>query len=127
MRFQTGIALSRNTDHETIVSAVTWYKHPPTQFSTRGFTLAQAKKLLLATVVTYNKDSIAAVNAACHRTLESLLIKQKTPPGTSAGVELIVRPTLAKHRYILPSKKLKTHWLLNAADAVLLAWKRGER
>jgi len=127
MRFQTGIALWRDSDHETAIAAVTWYGQPPTHFSTREFTLQRAKNHLLSTIVVCNENPVVAVNAACHRTLETLLITQKTQPGTEAGIELLVRPKLAKHRFILPSKKVNSHWLLNAADTVLLSWLRGER
>jgi len=89
--------------------------------------MQRAKDHLLATVIICNEDPVAAVNAACHRTLETLLIKNQTHPGTKAGVELLIRPRLAKYRFILPSKKVRSHWLLNAADNVLLSWLRGER
>lgn len=127
MRFQTGITLREELNQEIVVSAVTWFALKPATFSTRGFTLNHAKENLLATVVVYNSDAITAVNAACHRTIETLLVKGWTSPGDAPEIELLVRPYLAKKQFMLPSRRTDHHWLLNAADAVVLAWLRGER
>jgi hypothetical protein len=127
MRFQTGIALHEDPDQETVVSAVTWFTLTPAQFSIRGFTMPYVKENLLSTVVVYNSDVTSAVNAACHRTIETLLVKGWTSPGDAPEIELLVKPYLAKQRFMLPCQRTPTHWLLNAANAVLLAWLRGER
>ena len=112
---------------DTVVSAVTWFDTQPTNFSTRGFTLPHAKEHMLSTVIVRNTDIVSAVNAACHRTMETLLFKRWISPGTAPEIKLLVKPYLYRQRFMLPSCKTKSHWILAAADAVLLAWLRGER
>ncbi len=127
MRFQTGIALREEPGLDTVVSAVTWFALTPTNFATRGFTLPHAREHMLSTIIVCNSDIVSTVNAACHRTMETLLFKRWISPGDAPEIELLVKPYLARQRFMLPCLKTKSHWILTAADAVLLAWLRGER
>jgi len=125
MRFQTGIVLCDEPDQETVVSAVTWFTRPPVNFSTQSLTAPYVKEHLLAAIVVHNSDVVTAVNTACHRTIETLLVKGWTAPGDAPEIELLVKPYLAKQRFMLPSQRTPSHWLLNAANVVLRAWLRG--
>ncbi len=127
MDFQTGVVISQEGENDFVVAATTWFKHTPPRFVTRGFTFPYAKENLVATVVVSNTSQLKAVNAACHRTIEKLIIKRWVKPGDPSGIQLLVKPFLARKHFMLPSVKTKTHWLLNAADVVLTAWLRGER
>lgn len=127
MNFQTGIALSQEAEHDFIVAAVTWFNHTTPHFTTRGLTLPFIKENLLATIVVSNTSQTKTMNACCHRTIEKLLIRGWIKPGEPPGIVLLTKPVLAKKHFMLPCKKTKTHWLLNAADTVLMAWLRGER
>ena len=127
MQFKTGIAISKESENEIVVAATTWFICSSPRFNTRGFTYEHAKENLLATVVVYNESHTRAINAACHRTIESLIVKKWLEPGSPQAIELLVKPYLAKKSFILPCKRTSSHWLLNAAEAVLTAWLRGER
>ncbi len=127
MDFKTGIAISKESEHDFVVAAVTWFTASPPRFVTRGFTLPYVKENLISTIVTNNITQSKTMNAACHRTIEQLLVQKWIIPGRPLQIELLVKPFLAKEHFLLPSKKTKSHWLLNAADTVLTAWLRGER
>lgn len=119
--------MSQESTEDFVVAAVTWFTNTPPHFVTRGFTLPYVKENLLATVVVNNVSPIKTINAACHRTIEKLLTQSWIAPGNEMEITLLVKPVLSKQRFIMPSKKTKTHWLFNAAETVLTTWLRGER
>jgi len=127
MNFMTGIAMAKEGDEDFVVSAVTWFTTTPPTFVTRGFTLPYIKENLLSVVIVNNITRTKTVNAACHRTIEKLLMKKWLHPGKPLGIELLVKPALSKEHFILPCKKIKSHWLYNAAEVALMTWLRGER
>ena len=127
MNFQTGIAISQEHPIDYVAAAVTWMTHTSPPFCVRGMTFPYAKEHLLATPVVSSADKVACINAVCHRTIEQLLIQKRIVPGYPPGIILLVKPALARGHFLLPCQKTKSHWLLNAADAVLTAWIRGER
>jgi len=127
MLFQTGIAISKESEVDIFVAAVTWFNKDNPPFVTRGMTYPYIKENLLSVIIVTNSELHETVNAACHRTIERLLIRRCLKPGNQIPVELLVKPYLAKEHFMLTSKRTKTHWLLNAASKTLDAWLRGER
>jgi hypothetical protein len=127
MLFHTGISVSKESEHDVFVAAVTWYKQGDPPFVTRGMTFPYIKENLLSVIVVTNINLTETVNAACQRTIEQLLIRRCIKPGKQLPIELLVKPFLAKEHFMLPSRRKKSHWLLNAADCTLEAWLRGER
>ena len=127
MLFQTGIAVSQESNLDVFVSAVTWFKSGDPPFAIRGMTFPYIKENLLSVVIVQNNELKKTIDAACNRTIEKLLIQRYLKPGNQIPIELLVKPVLAKKRFMLPSCKTKTHWLLNAANITLEAWLRGER
>ena len=127
MQFNTGIAISQEAENVVYVAAATWFSIPRPSFSVRGFTFPHAKEKLLSVVVVRNIGHIQAINAACHRTIESLIVRKYITPGTTPDIELLIKPYLAKEQFLLHCKRTTSHWLLNAAEAVLNGWLRGER
>jgi len=127
MQFNTGIAISKEAENDVYVAAATWFSISKPPFSVRGFTFPHAKEKLLSVLVVRNVGHVQAINAACHRTIESLIVKNYIAPGTAPGIKLLIKPYLAKEHFLLQCKRATNHWLLNAADAVLNGWLRGER
>jgi len=127
MIFQTGIAIDRETPQTILVAAATWYKSMEPNFPTRGLTLPYMKDNLAAIVIVRGDKLSTAINAACSRTIESLLIKRMIVPNNPPNVELLVKPVLARNTYVFPHTKTKTHWLLTAAEYALTDWLRGIR
>ena len=127
MNFQTGIAISKEAEHDFVVAAVTWFTRTEPHFTTRGLTFPFIKENLLSAIVVSNVSEVKAMNAGCHRTIERLLTRGWIKPGEPHGIVLLAKPILAKKHFMLPIVKTKTHWLLRAADVVLMAWLGGER
>lgn len=127
MIFQTGIAISHESDTDIFVAAATWFRDREPNFATRNLTFAYMREHLAAVVVVQNDSVVPAINAACHRTIESLLIRRLLPPGNQPQVTLVLPPSLAKEKYVLPVTKTRNHWLITAADRYLMDWLRGER
>lgn len=127
MRFQTAIAVSQETSQDVLVMAASWFKNIDPTFVTRAMTLPYMRENLPAIVFIHGSEVIPAVNAACNRTLEKLLIKKLITPNNPPEIELLLKPALSKNMYVLPHKKTKRHWLLNAAVRGLHAWIEGDR
>lgn len=127
MRFQTAVAVSKETSQDILVLAVSWFKNIDPNFVTRGMTLPYMRENLPSLVVIHGSQVVPAVNAACNRTIEKLLIKKLITPSNPPEIELLLKPALSKNMYVLPHVKTKRHWLLNAATKGLQDWIEGER
>ena len=127
MALETAIAISKESDNDIFVAAVTWFTQRPPNFPRRGLTLPYMKKNLPSVVIVKGTDVQKTINTACNRTVEKLLIKRCIVPQNPPQVSLIVRPSLKRHHYVLPHRIAKTHWLLNAAKRALNDWLRGLR
>ena len=127
MLYCTGIAISQESAADFIVAAATWHSSLPPNFSTQQMTLPYARENMSALVIVRNDTLDDTVNAACHRTVEQLLIKTRFKVAQPPTVRLIIRPIHAVHRYALPSTKKRHHWLLTTADSALFDWLRGVR
>jgi len=127
MRFQTAVAVSKETPRDVLVLATSWFKNIEPPFVTRAMTLPYMKENLASLVFIHGSDLVPAVNAACNRTVERLLIKRLITPSNPPEIELLVKPLISKNMYILPHTKTKRHWLLNAAVKGLQDWIEGER
>jgi hypothetical protein len=127
MRFQTAVAVSKETQQDVLVMAASWFKNIDPTFVTRAMTLPYMGENLPSIVVVHGSELVPAVNAACNRTVEKLLIKKLITPNNPPEIELLLKPVLSKNLYILPHVKTKRHWLLNAAIRGLQAWIEGER
>jgi len=127
MSLETAIAISKESDRDIFVAAVTWFKLRPPNFPKRGLTLPYMKEHLPSVVIVKGTDVQKTINTACNRTVEKLLVKRYIFPKNPPMVSLIVRPSLKRHHYVLPHRTAKTHWLLNAAKRALSDWLRGIR
>lgn len=128
MMYNTGIAVHTLEEDEFLVAAATWSSSLRPHFSTREITLPYAKKNLPALVIVQNYGLINTINAACQRTIERLLIRTRFRTSQPPTVQLLVRPTFFKYRFVFPHIKKKYHWLLTAADSALFDyWERGIR
>lgn len=125
MMFQMAIAINKETPH-IFLAALTWYKKSKPTFSTRRMTLAFMKQNFLSVVIVGNSELEPAINAACNRTIETLLIHRHLRPGTKLDIEVLVKPALSKATFPFPVEAKKQHWLLSAAENALDAWMRGE-
>lgn len=122
---QTAIAINQDTPH-ILLAALTWYKQGKPDFSTRRMTLPFMRQNFLSVVVVNNVDLTSAIDAACNRTVETLLIRRHLRPGAKLGIEILVKPALSKATFPFPIEAKKHHWLLTAAETALDAWLRGE-
>lgn len=127
MSLETGIAVSKESPEDIFVAAVTWFKLKHPDFPKRGLTLPYMKEHLPSVVIVKGETVKTAVNTACNRTIEKLLIKRHIIPQSPPLVRLIVRPALRREHFVLPHEVEKTHWLLNASKRALQDWLRGVR
>ncbi len=127
MRLHTAVAVSKETAQDVIVLAASWFKNVEPPFVTRGMTLPYMRDNLPALIVVHGSETVPAINAACNRTIERLLVRKLITPNNPPEIELLVRPALDKNLFILPHTKTKKHWLLNAATRGLQDWIEGER
>lgn len=127
MPLETGIAIHKAEKDDIFVAAVTWFKHRIPNFPQRGLTLPYMKENMPSIVVIRGAGVQQAVNTACNRTIEILLVKKHIIPHNPPLVGLIVRPALRREHFVLPHRVTTTHWLLTAAKRALQDWLRGER
>ena len=119
MEFSTGVLLWSNPkNNEVVASAATWYTYTKPSFPHKRITLSTVQKNILAPVIIHQYTAQKAVDAVCNRTIEKLLVSKLIQLHHPLNITLILK-TPPTDTYILPYKVCNTHWLLNAANALL--------
>lgn len=127
MQFITAIAASKESPEDVIVVAATWFRNVEPEFYTKNMSLQSMHRDLSALVVIHGEELVPAINAACNRTIEKLLLKKSIIPNNPPEIALLVPAKLENNIYVLPHSNPGKHWLLNAAKNGLNAWLAGER
>jgi len=127
MLIETGIAVTKESNKDIFVAAVSWFQFRSPDFPKKGLTLPYMKENMPAVVIVKGTDLQTTVNTACNRTIEKLLIKRYIHPESPPLINLIVKPSLKRKKFVIPHRTTKTHWLLTAAKRALEDWLRGVR
>ena len=123
--YDLGIALTEKTPGCSIVSAVLWHTNRRPAIPLRKVSITAAKDRFISTIIVVHETPIRAINAACYRAIEQLILQRRVPPGTKPSIKLFMRTDKYAKNMLIPPSNDKGHALIKVASKVLREWIKG--
>jgi hypothetical protein len=123
--YDLGVALVSKADDCNIVSAVLWHSNRRPVLPLKKVSIAAAKARFISTVVVVHETPIRAINAACFRTIEQLVLQHRIPTGTKPNIKLFMTTDQYAKNMLIPPSNDKQHALIKVASKILREWVQG--